>query len=71
MMYLKPVKVCDIQAGSKVFSTTWMMEKKTSGRYKARITARGYEQCDSEHCDSLDAVNEITILICRHSVMAG
>jgi hypothetical protein len=28
---------------SKVLSTTWVMKKKASGRYKARITARGFE----------------------------
>jgi hypothetical protein len=62
-----PVKKVDIPAGSKVLSTTWVMKKKANGRYKERITARGYEQRDGEHFNSSDkaspVVNEITIRI--------
>jgi hypothetical protein len=51
-------------------------EKKASGRYKARVTARGFEQVDGEHCGSADkaspVVNDITIrLVSTIIVMAG
>jgi hypothetical protein len=63
----EPVKKDDIPAGSKVLSSTWVMKKKANGRYKARITARGYEQRDGKHFNSSDkaspVVNEITIRI--------
>jgi hypothetical protein len=51
-------------------------EEKPNGRYKARITTRGYAQRDGEHFDSSDkespVVNGITILIVSTLiVMAG
>jgi hypothetical protein len=56
-----------IPQGPKVLPTTWVMRKKASGRYKARITARGFEQREGEHYDSCDksspVVNDITIRI--------
>jgi hypothetical protein len=57
-------------------STTWVMKKKASGRFKARITARGFEQRDGDHFDSSDkaspVVNDITNrIILALIVMAG
>jgi hypothetical protein len=51
-------------------------EQKASGRYKAHITARGFEQKDGEHFDSTDktspVVNDITInIVLTINVMAG
>jgi hypothetical protein len=70
------VKRDNMPKGSKVLSTTWVMKRKASGRYKARITARGFEQRDGEHYDSSDksspVVNDITIrIILTIIVMAG
>jgi hypothetical protein len=53
-----------------------LLKKKASGRYKARIIARGFEQKDGEHFDSTDktspVVNDITIsIVLTIIVMAG
>jgi hypothetical protein len=32
----------DLPAGAKPLSTTWEMKKKANGKYRARITARGF-----------------------------
>jgi hypothetical protein len=57
----------NLPVNAKVLSTTWVMKKKASGRYKASITARGYEQRDGEHFNSSDkaspVVNDITMRI--------
>jgi hypothetical protein len=72
----EPVEKSKIPAGAKVLSTTWVMKKKASGRFKARITARGFEQRDGDHFDSSDkaspVVYDITIrMILTLFVMAG
>jgi Reverse transcriptase (RNA-dependent DNA polymerase) len=63
----EPVELCDVPENAKVLSTTWVLKKKASGRYKARVTARGYEQRDGEHFDSSDksspVVNDISIRV--------
>jgi hypothetical protein len=45
----------------------WAMKKKADGTYRARLTARVYEQIDGLHFDSSDTsvpvVNDITIRI--------
>jgi hypothetical protein len=35
--------------GAKILTSTWAMKKKASGVYRARITARGYEQVKGVH----------------------
>jgi hypothetical protein len=72
----EPIELCKVPAGAKILSTTGMMKKKTGGRYKARITARGFEKKDGEHFDSIEkvspVVNDITIrIILALIVMAG
>jgi hypothetical protein len=72
----EPVEKSKFAPGAKILSTTLVMKKKANGRYKARITARGYEQRDGEHFDSSDkaspVVNDITIrIIFTLIVMAG
>ena len=47
----KPVPPEEIPKGAKILSTTWAMKKKASGKYRARLNARGYEQIDGEHYD--------------------
>jgi len=52
------------------------MKKKSNGKFRARVNARGYEQIDGEHYDAdstaAPVVNEITIrLVFTLMVMAG
>jgi hypothetical protein len=58
-----PTELCHVP----VLSTTRVMRKKANGRYKARITAREFEQRDGEHFDSnkkkSSVVNDTTIRI--------
>jgi hypothetical protein len=52
---------------AKVLTTTWAMKKKASGKYKARLAARGFKQVDGIHYDQSDkaapVVNDITVRI--------
>jgi hypothetical protein len=61
--FFDPTELCHVP----VLSTTRVMRKKANGRYKARITAREFEQRDGEHFDSNDkkssVVNDTTIRI--------
>jgi Reverse transcriptase (RNA-dependent DNA polymerase) len=63
----KPVNRKDLPKGAKVLSTTWAMKKKSNGKFRARLNARGFEQIDGIHYDedtkSSPVVNEATILI--------
>jgi hypothetical protein len=34
----------DLKTASKIITSTWAMEKKPSGTYRARLNARGFEQ---------------------------
>jgi hypothetical protein len=68
--------LCNIPAGAKILSTTWVTKKKASGRYKAHIPAREFEQREGEHFDSSDkespVVNDSNIrIILTLIVMAG
>jgi hypothetical protein len=72
----QPIDRSLVPPGAKILSTTWVLKKKASGRYKARVTARGFEQVDGEHFDSADkaspVVNDVTIrLVMTIIVMAG
>jgi hypothetical protein len=72
----EPEEKSKIPAGAKVLSTTWVMKKTASGRFKARITAREFEQRDGDHVDSSDkaspVMNDIKIrIILALIVMAG
>ena len=35
--------------GSKIMTTTWAMKKKTNGKLRGRLNARGYEQVVGNH----------------------
>lgn len=63
----KPVLKSELPKGTKVIKSTWAMKKKANGKYKARITARGFEQIDGKHFQSHNVaapvVNEITIRV--------
>lgn len=57
----------EVPEGAKILTSTWAMKKKASGRFRARLNARGYEQVDGEHYDedakSAPVVSEATIMI--------
>jgi hypothetical protein len=63
----KPVNKKDFRKGEKVLSTTWAMKKKSNGKYRARLNARGFAKIDGVHYDedteSSPVVNEATILV--------
>jgi len=63
----KPIDRAKIPSNSKVLTSTWAMKKKASGKFRARLNARGFEQLDGIHCDkntkSAPVTNEITIRI--------
>jgi hypothetical protein len=45
----KVAKRSELPTGAKVLSTTWAMKKKTNGKRRARLNARGYEQLEGSH----------------------
>ena len=56
----KVVKVVsreDVPEGAKIMTTTWAMKKKTSGKLRGRLNARGFEQVEGVHyfADSIAA----------------
>ena len=63
----KPIPRSNVPEGSKILTSTWSMKKKASGVFRARLTARGYEQVDGIHYDenakSAPVVNGATINI--------
>jgi hypothetical protein len=50
----------DVPKGAKILTSTWAMKKKASGRYRARLNARGYEQVDGQHFDSTKKSSPVT-----------
>jgi hypothetical protein len=72
----QPVDVNEIPKDAKILTSTWAMKKKADRTYRARLTARGYEQIDGLHFDSSDTsapvVNDITIrIVFVPMIMAG
>ena len=57
----------EVPENATVLSSTWVMKKKANGVYRARVTARGFEQIDGEHYDEDDkaapVVSDITIRV--------
>ncbi|MGL4350010.1 MAG: hypothetical protein ACRCT2_05465, partial [Plesiomonas shigelloides] len=55
----------DVPKNAIILTETWAMKKKSNGTFRARLTARGFEQVDGIHFDSSDiaapVVSEITI----------
>ena len=64
----KPVLREDVPNGSKFVSTTWAMKKKASGKLRARMNMRGFEQRDQIHYDSMNiaspVTNDVTVRVC-------
>ena len=61
---------------AKVLTSTWAMKKKSNGKFRATVNARGYEQVNGIHYDAdsmaAPAVNKITIgMVFVLMVMAG
>jgi hypothetical protein len=44
-----PVSINQIPVDAKILTSTWAMKKKSSGTYRARLNARGYEQEPNIH----------------------
>jgi hypothetical protein len=71
------VKRSDIPKDAKVLTSTWAMKKKSNGKYRARLNARGYEQVDGEHYDSNDVasptvnINSVRIILVILLLMHG
>jgi hypothetical protein len=72
---LTPVLRSEVPAGAKIMTTTWAMKKKTNGKLRGRLNARGYEQVDGVHfhADSVAApvtnamsVRMMLILMCMN-----
>jgi hypothetical protein len=70
------IKVDDIPTNAKVMTSTWAMKKKASGKYRARVNARGYEQVEGIHYNGNDiaspVANEMTVrIVMTLPIMAG
>jgi hypothetical protein len=50
----------DVPKGEKIITSTWAMKKKASGRYRAKLNARGYEQVDGQNFDSTNISSPVT-----------
>ena len=66
----------EVPKDAKILTSTWAMKKKANGTFRARLTARGYEQIDGEHYDkdttAAPVVNEATIrIVFILMIMAG
>jgi hypothetical protein len=63
----EPVPRSGLPDGAKILTSTWAMKKKANGVFRARLTARGYEQVDGVHYDenskSAPVVNGATVNI--------
>ena len=57
----------EVPEDATILSSTWVMKKKANSIYRARVTARGFEQIDGEHYDEDDkaapVVSDITIRV--------
>jgi hypothetical protein len=65
----QPVPIDEIPEGTKIMTSAWAMKKKSNGRYRARINARGFEQVDSEHYDIDTKSSPVTSLVTIRIVM--
>jgi hypothetical protein len=50
----------EVPTGGKIMSSTLAMKKKSNGRYRARLNARGCGQVDGVHYDSTSISSHIT-----------
>lgn len=63
----KVVKRSDMPAKAKILTTTWAMKKKSNGKLRGRLNARGFEQVEGQHfyADSISSpvTNPVTIRV--------
>ena len=55
-----PVPRSQVPSGSKIMTTTWAMKKKTNGKFRGRLNARGYEQIDGKHYHAQNIAAPVT-----------
>ncbi len=48
----KYVDMDQVPAGTTMFDSVWVLKKKSNGKKKARLNARGLKQIDGKHYDS-------------------
>ena len=57
----------DLQAGTKIIDSVWVMKKKSNGTLRGRMNARGFKQVEGQHFDgttiSSPVTNSATIII--------
>jgi len=56
----KAVPVSQVPKTAKIMTSTWAMKKKSSGKYRARLNARGYEQKAGVHYDETSISSPVT-----------
>jgi hypothetical protein len=66
----------DLKTASETITSTWAMNKKASGTYRARLNARGFEQREGQHYDgtsiSAPVSNDMVIrIVLVLMIMAG
>ena len=63
----EPIERTELDPACTVMTSTWAMKKKASGKFRARLNARGFEQIEGDHYDpehvSSPVTNECTIRI--------
>jgi hypothetical protein len=59
----------DVPKDAIILTETWAMKKKSNGVFRARLTARGFEQVDGIHFDSSEIAAPVVSEITIHVVM--
>ena len=49
-----------VPVGLKIMTSTWAMKKKTNGKLRGRLNARGYEQIDGQHYHAQNIAAPVT-----------
>ena len=64
----KSIPIEDVPIYAKILTSTWSMKKTENGKFRARLTARGFEQVEGGHYSeneiSSPVVNSIVVQIC-------
>ena len=55
-----PVPRSAVPVGSKIMTSTWAMKKKTNGKLRGRLNARGYEQVEGQHYTAQNIAAPVT-----------
>jgi len=56
----EPVKRSDVPSGAKILDSTWAMKKKSNGKLRGRLNARGFRQEEGEHYDGSSIASPVT-----------